>query len=71
MTRDELEVQYPLDADVHGWRFRIREVSAGCYLVEGRDLHGREVSRQTSDPEATLAECIAYAQQLSAAMPNI
>jgi len=53
--------KYPITGLVEGWYFRQEEVSAGCYVVEGSDAYGRAISRQTGDPEAALAECIAFA----------
>jgi hypothetical protein len=56
--------EYPIDGRVPGWYFRVREVSNGCYVVEGSDVYGRTISRQTTaDPDAVLAECVAFAQQ--------
>jgi hypothetical protein len=46
-SHEELIREYPITGLVEGWYFRQREVSAGCYVVEGSDVHGRTVSRQT------------------------
>ena len=58
--------EYPISGLVEGWYFRQCEVSAGCYVVEGRDVYGRSVSRQTTadPPDAALAECVAFARQV-------
>lgn len=56
--------RYPLADLVAGWFFRCEEVSAGCYLAEGCDLYARQVSRQSTDPDAALQECVAFARQL-------
>ncbi len=58
----EMICRYPIADLVEGWYFRQQEVSAGCYVVEGGDVYGRTISRQTGDPEAALAECIAFAR---------
>jgi hypothetical protein len=58
----EMIRQYPITDLVEGWYFRQQEVSAGCYVVEGSDVYGRTISRQTADPEVALAECIAFAR---------
>jgi hypothetical protein len=56
--------EYPITGMVEGWYFRQREVSAGCYIVEGSDVYGRTISRRTTaDPDAVLAECVAFARQ--------
>jgi hypothetical protein len=47
-----------------GWRFRITEVSAGAYKVDGFHTDGRSVSRYGGDPEAVLSDCIRDAQAL-------
>ena len=62
-THKKLKAVYPISGLVEGWYFRIHEESAGCYRVEGRDIYGRMVSRQTTgDPDKTLAECVEYAR---------
>jgi len=44
--------QYSMTGLIGGWYFRQREVSAGCYVVEGFDLYGHRISRQRhGDPE--------------------
>jgi hypothetical protein len=58
----EMVRKYPITGLVEGWYFRQEEVSAGCYVVEGSDVYGRTISRQTGDPEAALAECVAFAR---------
>ena len=63
VTHKKLKEFYPISGLVEGWYFRIHEESAGCYRVEGRDIYGRMVSRQTTaDPDKTLAECVEYAR---------
>jgi hypothetical protein len=58
----EMVRKYPITGLVEGWYFRQHEVSAGCYVVEGSDVYGRTISRQTGDSEAALAECVAFAR---------
>jgi len=58
----EMLRKYPITGLVEGWYFRQQEVSAGCYVVEGSDIYGRTISRQTADPEAALGECVAFAR---------
>ena len=60
----EMIREYPIAGLVEGWYFRQREVSNGCYIVEGSDVYGFTISRQTTpDPGALLAECVALARQ--------
>jgi hypothetical protein len=59
-----LRQSHPLDDRVEGWFFQVREVSAGCYIAEGKDLCGHEVSRQSVDPDRALADCIGDANQI-------
>jgi len=56
-TGEEVARQFPLADLVPGWFFRVREVSPGCYCVEGTDLFGREVCRQSGDPDEALEQC--------------
>jgi hypothetical protein len=64
-SHSEMIRQYPITGLVEGWYFRQREVSVGCYVVEGSDVYGRTISRQTTaDPDAGLAECVAFARQV-------
>jgi hypothetical protein len=62
-SHKEMIREYPITGLVEGWYFRQREVSNGCYVVEGSDVYGRTISRQTTaDPNAVLAECVAFAR---------
>ncbi len=70
-TMEQLRSRYPIAGRVDRWFFRVREVSAGCYTAEGRDTHGRSASRQSTDPDTALAQCIADAQQIAEPPPNI
>ena len=63
-SHTEMVREYPIAGLVEGWYFRQREVSNGCYVVEGSDVYGRTISRQnTADPDAGLAECVGIARQ--------
>ena len=64
LTADKLRQSHLIDDRVEGWFFQVREVSAGCYIAEGKDLYGHEVSRQSVDPERALADCIADANHI-------
>jgi len=48
---------FPIADRVAGWFFRIHEVSAGAYRVDGTDLWGRTVSRTGTDPDALIIAC--------------
>lgn len=58
-ARSEAEVihEFPLTGLAQGWYFRVTEVSAGVYDVEGTDLYDRRVQRTGTDPDALLQEC--------------
>ena len=59
----EMIRKYPITGLVEGWYFRCDEVSASCFVVEGSDVYGRTISRQaTGDPDAAMAECVAFAR---------
>ncbi len=62
-SHNEMSRESPITGLVEGWYFWQREVSNGCYVVEGSDVYGRTISRQTTaDPNAVLAECVAFAR---------
>ena len=64
-SHEEMLRQYPITGLVQGWYFRQREVSAGCFLVEASDAHGRKISRQEiGDPETAMNACIEFARQM-------
>jgi hypothetical protein len=65
ISEAELLRDYPMADLVPGWFFSQREVSAGCYVVAGKDIYGREVSRQSTDPDAALEECVVYARGIT------
>jgi hypothetical protein len=60
-----LRRDYPIEGLVPGWFFCQREVSAGCYIVAGRDIYGREVSAQSTNPDTALQECAQFARRVS------
>lgn len=65
-THNEMIRQYPITGLVEGWYFRQEEASPGCYVVEASDVYGRKISRLgVGDPEAAMAECVAFARQSS------
>ena len=65
-SHEQMIREYPIAGRVHGWYFRVREKSPSIYDVEGRDPHGRAVSRlSVLDDEQALQVCIDYAQKLS------
>jgi hypothetical protein len=43
-SHKEMIREYPITGSVEGWYFRQREVSNGCYFVEGSDACGRTIS---------------------------
>jgi hypothetical protein len=71
LTAEKLRQSHPLDDRVEGWFFQVREVSAGCYVAEGKDLFGHDVSRQSVDSDRALADCIADAKHIAETTPDI
>jgi hypothetical protein len=64
-SHKEMIREYPIDGRVPGWYFRVREVSNGCYVVEGSDVYGRTISRQTTaDPDAVLKGSVPHNRTL-------
>ena len=64
LSHKEMIREYPITGLVEGWYFRQREVSNGCFMVEGCDTYGHTISRRTAaHPDAILAECVAFARQ--------
>ena len=58
--------EYPITGLVEGWYFRQREVSANCFVIEGSDIHGRKISKQSAgDLDAVMTECIEFARQIN------
>jgi hypothetical protein len=44
------------------WTYEVREVSAGVYRGIARDRHGREVSREGTDPDGVLLDLHEWAR---------
>ncbi len=63
----EFASAFPIAGTVPGWRFRVREVSAGVYECEGSDEFGRRISRKSTDPARIVSECEKDARQLLSA----
>jgi hypothetical protein len=59
-----LSSTHPIGDLVEGWHFRLNEVSAGRYEIEGCDAVGRRVYRQGNDPEALKREAALDAQEI-------
>jgi hypothetical protein len=55
---EEMRRRYPIHGRLEGWFFRMKEISAGVYQVQGSDPWGRKVSRTGSDAEALLDACV-------------
>lgn len=53
-------------AELPGWTFEVREVSAGVYRLTARDRDGRLIEASGEDPDALLAEAKATATRLDA-----
>ncbi len=64
MTEAEIIKDFPIANKIEGWYFRIEERSAGVYIAEGKDLFGRQVSREGTDPDKILAMCMNDAKQM-------
>jgi hypothetical protein len=56
---------HPIGDLADGWRFRLTEISAGCYEIEGFDGAGRRVYRQGTDPDALKQLAAADARGIS------
>lgn len=67
LTEADVRRHYPIAGHFPGWWFRIREISAGAWVVEGSDVWGRTVSRQGADPDSLLADCLAYLEAVQTA----
>lgn len=68
LSRKQMIREYPIEGLVDGWYFRIEESGAGNFLVEGKDVWGRVISRRgVGDSERTLQECVREARQIQTA----
>ena len=61
---DEMREAYPIADRLPDWYFRFSEISNNVWLAEGKDVWGRTVSCQGSDPDELLSDCIARAELL-------
>jgi hypothetical protein len=59
-----LSKDYPVEGRTRGWRFRVDEISANVYKVEGSDGRGRSVSRTGTDPDRLIEACEADAREI-------
>ncbi len=57
-SETSIRQSFPIHGHLAGRFFRIDEISAGAYQVEGTDLFGRRVSRHGSNPDHLLEQCI-------------
>ena len=65
-THREMLADFPITrTDAPEWYFRYQEVSAGCYVAEGRDGSGHCVARQGFDPEELLDQLAEDARAIS------
>ena len=62
--------EYSITDRLPGWSFRVTEVSAGAYRAEGVDAHGRRVSADGTDPNASLGKRVAMAEGICKALPE-
>jgi len=62
---EELLVTHPIRGKVSGWFFRLEEVSAGAWQVEGTDRWGRMISIGGSDEQELLTRAEAKAKQIN------
>lgn len=63
----DLAKQFPIVDRLPNWFFRVTERSAGAYFVGGINLSGQTVSREGTDAEKVLDDCIAMAREMSRA----
>ena len=56
--------------DLRDWTFTAKEVSAGVYVVKGRDASGRSVSMTGEDPEKLLQDARAWALKNTDSRPT-
>jgi hypothetical protein len=59
-----LKEAYPIADRLDGWFFRIDELTAGSFVVEGIDTWGRKVSRGGDEPSVLLDKCVLDAKQI-------
>ena len=66
LNPEEIIKKFPIAHLVEGWYFRVEEMSAGAYRVEGTDLYGRRVGGSGHDPDEVLSKCKASAVDINA-----
>jgi len=71
LAEDAIRREYPIDRQLPGWFFRVREVSPSVYCVEGTDLWGRRVSETGTDEDELLRSCVARARDVIAQTPGV
>ena len=65
-TDEELLVTHPIRGKAANWFFRLEEVSAGVWQVNGTDRWGRTVSITGYEENDLLARAESKAQQINA-----
>lgn len=55
LAPEDVLPEYPLTGLVIGWYFKVEETEPGFFNVEGTDLEGRQVQRQGTNRDRTLA----------------
>jgi hypothetical protein len=68
LNPDTVALKFPIAGLVEGWFFRVDEMSAGSYCVEGTDLWGRRVSNSGVDGDALLKQCAEDARAIQASL---
>ena len=63
-SSESLIASYQIAHNDIGWYFRVSEVSAGCWRVEGSDAWGRLISINGVDPDQLLQAAIANAKEM-------
>ncbi len=49
---------------VDGWSFRVEEVSANVYKIEGTDMMGHKISNYGTNPDEVLGKSVKYANRI-------
>lgn len=52
----DLTSDFPIKSEVKGWYFKIVETSGGAYTIEGKDVWGRKIALQGSNPDELLTK---------------
>ena len=64
LTESELKRQYPVSRGVDGWYFRVTRLGTENYIVEARDVAGRELMQKGTSQEHLLVELAAQAKEV-------